>query len=416
MRNDVGACSILVRFRALLGLAALALAALALAASCSGEADDEPNDEMDVEAGERYFFVHRVRTPDLRTFFGTLLNDLEPSTVDLTRSLELTGLSRFFPFEGKVFGFDGDSNVVTRFRIEDDEFVPDTLEDGSAARFSMAGEGVKGFNNLVVFVNSERAYFIDGLALGQVVVWNPSEMRVVSSFLVPEFSRNGFTLSVGEILRVDDLILLPVGFVNRNLLMLEPKTQLAVFSATEDRLIAFIEDERCVTARSAFFEGGSVYVMADAAGGIANVLDRDSPPACLLRWVPGEARFDADFYVDLRELTGFPFLSGALSRGDGTFATRVFTGGVDSTTIIPTDLIEASAWQWAIVDYRAGTTSLIERIPPSRAATGGWIIDGNYVLSRFDFPVNQSQLFEVQDGVARELFSLTGQIFLVERL
>ncbi|MEM8608790.1 MAG: hypothetical protein AAGF92_16920 [Myxococcota bacterium] len=414
MRSELSGSPTIGRLGAWVGIATWLL--ISIAVGCGGEAEGSPDEEMRVETGEQYFFVHRVRTPDLRTFFATLLDDLEPSTVDLTRSLELNGLSRFFPFEGKVFGFDGETNVVTRFRIERGEFVPDTLEDGSLARFSMAGEGVDGFNNLVVFIDSERAYFIDALSLGQVVVWSPSEMRVVSSFPVPQFSRDGFTLSVGEIVRADDLILLPVSFVNRNLLMLEAKTQLAVFSATEERLIAFLEDERCVTARSAFVDDGAVYVMADAAGGIANLLDPDSPPACLLRWVPGEAQFDQDFFLDLPELTGFPFVAGAVSRGDGTFATRVFTGGVDPMSIVPTELIEASVWQWAIVDFRAGTTRLLEEIPPSRAVTGGWIINGDYVLSRFDFPMNQSQLFEVREGIARELFSLTGQIFLVERL
>ncbi|MEM7137888.1 MAG: hypothetical protein AAF500_14985 [Myxococcota bacterium] len=410
-RSERGTCLSFLNLRA--RVAALVIA-LAVGVGCGGESATAPPPAAD--ADEQYFFVHRVRSPDLRLFFATLLSDLETPEVDLTQSLELTGLSRFFPFEDKVYGFNGESNVITRFRIEDGDFVPDTLPDGSEARFSMSGEGVDGFNNLVVFINSERAYFIDALALGQVVVWNPTEMRVDASFRIPELSREGFTLSVGEILRVDDLILLPVGFVNRDQLMLEPKAQLAVFSASEDRFIGLIEDERCVAARSAFLEDGAVYVMADAAGGIANLLDPDSAPACLLRWVPGQTEFDPEFHIDLRALTGFPFVAGAVSRGDGTFATRVFTGDLDPTTLVPTDLIEVSAWQWAIVDYRAGTTTLVEGIPPSRAVTGAWIIDGEYVLSRFDFPNNESQLFEVRGRDARQLLSLTGQIFLVERL
>ena len=393
----------------------LALLVVAAVVHASGCADDSGGTG---DAGS-FLLVNRVRTPDARTLFLTVLPSLDVGDIDSsTLGLEVPGVSRGRVYNGKVYVFDGETGVVTRYRVGTGTLVEDTLEDGSRARFSMMREGITRFTTTIVFLSPERAYYIDTLAQNQVVVWNPTEMRVTSTFPAPELGREGFNTTGSNILVLGDFVVMGVSWLNENEATFVPLAAMIVVSATEDRVIGLIEDDRCMSTRSVFIDEGDVYAIGDANAGLAELVAPPGtvPPPCLLRWTAGDQDFDPDFYVDLREAVGVPLVSGALGRGDGTFVTQAYSSDVDFATLEPRQLLDDALWQWAVVSFRSDASTLIESIPPGGISSIGWVIDDEYLVPEFDDAGRSSSLFRIDGNSVTELLSVPGEIFGVERI
>lgn len=371
-----------------------------------------------VGTGE-FLVANRVRTPDSRTTFASILPELDVGQVDLGGAREFSGVSRARAYGGKVFVFDGESGVVTRFVVEGDELIEDVLADGSRARFSMMREGVTSFTSQIIFLSDERAYYVDTLAFDQVVVWNPTTMAVTSTFPAPQLAREGFSSTTGgTLVALDDVVAMPISWADFVDTTFAPVAAMIVFSATEDRVIGLIEDDRCVISRSAFVDDESIFLMADTGGGVADLFVEPGslPPPCLLRWSPGDTAFDPDFYRDLRAIADVPFVSGAVARGDGTFVTQLYTSTIDPSTLDPQELIDLSLWQWGIIDWRNDTSTLIEEIPLGGVSREGWVIDDRYLIPQFDDEGAFSVLFDVDESGATELLSIAGEFQSVERI
>ncbi|MEM7437539.1 MAG: hypothetical protein AAF436_20465, partial [Myxococcota bacterium] len=338
--------------------------------------------------------------------------------VDLSRAIELSGVSRARAFGGKVYSFDGESGVVTRYVVEGDLLIEDVLEDGGRARFSMARVGVTSFTSQIVFIDEQRAYYVDTLSMDQVVVWNPTAMNIVSTFAAPELGREGFATTGGAISVIDGFAVMPISWANADEATFVATAAMIVLSASEDEVVGLVEDDRCVVGRSAFVDSGSVYLMADAGGGIADLFSPPGsvPPPCLLEWVPGRTTFEAGFYRDLRELTGFPLVAGAIGRGDGTFVTQFYTSDIDPLTLEPIELLDLSLWQWAVIDFRSNASTLIESIPRGGVSSLGWVVDDAYLVPQFDDAAGSSALFELDSPDATEQLSVVGELFNVERI
>ena len=298
--------------------------------------------------------------------------------------------------------------------------VQDTRADGTEARFSMLNEGVRSFTTLFAFISPDRAYYIDTLSgFSQVVVWDPSEMVVTSSFSVPSLNREGFDTQGGTPVLIDDFVVMPINYTARFQGEIVRSTTMVVFSATEDRFVQLVEDERCVIARSAFVEDGMVYLIADSLGGAVDRFappDLVVPPACLLRWIPGDDVFDPSFYLDLRELVGEPFINSGTTRGDGTFVTQAYTSDIDPLTLGLFELLDDDLWQWTIVDFRAETSTVLTSIPPG-GIQRSFVIDGQYYVPLFDDSGSSTTLFRLEDdGTATELLSVTTEFLNVQPL
>ena len=396
-------------------LTTLTAAAIGLASGCG----DDTGGAGGTGDGSSFLLVNRIRTPDARAIFLTVLPSLDAGSIERSAlGLEVPGLSRGRVYNGKVYVFDGESGVISRYAVQGDRFVLDVLDDGGEARFSMAGEGVTRFTTTIAFINSERAYYIDTLSQNQVVVWNPTEMTVTSTFPVPELVREGFSTTGSNILVLGDLVIMGLSWLNEDQATIVPSTAMIVLSATQDVVVGLLEDDRCASTRALFVDEGDVYAMADANSGLAELFAPSGtiPPPCLLRWVPGEEDFDPDFYRDLTEVVDEPLVSGALGRGDGTFVTQAYTSDIDFSTLEPLELLDDALWQWSVVDFRAETATLIESIPPGGISSIGWIIDGEYLVPEFDDAGGTSSLFRIDGPNVVELLSVPGEIFGVERI
>ncbi|MEM8606964.1 MAG: hypothetical protein AAGF92_07655 [Myxococcota bacterium] len=366
---------------------------------------------------DQFLVVTRVRTPDSRANFASVVPTLDVDAIDLSNALEFSGLSRVRTFDGKVFSFDGESGVVTRFVVEGTRLAEDVLDDGSRARFSMASVGVTGFTNQIAFISEQRAYYVD-LANFQVVVWNPTDMDITSTFPAPELRREDFGAAGGGVSILDDFVFMPISWGNESQATFVPVAALAVFSASEDAVFGVIEDDRCVSSSAAFADNGAVYVVADAGGGFAEILTEPGtvPPPCLLEWIPGEATFNPGFYRDLAEIAGVPIVRSGLGRGDGTFVLQLYTSDVDPRTLLPIELVDGNFWQWAAIDFRQDTSTLIEAIAPGGVSSVGWVVDDMYFVPEFNDDAGASTLFEIESPDATEFFTATGEIFIVARI
>lgn len=380
---------------------------------CGGSSDNGTGGT----SGNEFLVLTRVRTPDSRAVFASVLPTLDVPTIDLTGALELSGLSRVLTFGGKVFSFDGESGVVTRYVVEGTRLVEDTREDGSRARFSMSRVGVVAFTNQIAFISETRAYYVD-LQNAQVVVWSPTEMDITSTFDAPQLRRQGFGSVGGGVSVIGDFVFMPISWGNQSLGTFVPVAALAVFSAIEDSVFGIIEDDRCVLSSAAFVDSGAVYLVADAGGGLVDIFAEPGtvPPPCLLEWIPGETSFNPDFYRDISEIAGVRIVTNGLGRGDGTFILQLYTSDVDPATLEPLELIDGNFWQWGVIDFRQDTSTLIESIAPGGISSAGWVVDDMYFVPQFDDSAGSSTLFEIESPDATEFFTATGEIFIVARI
>lgn len=366
-----------------------------------------------------YFVFSRVRSPDSRTMYASILPSLEHGRLDLGGALELSGLSRARVFEESLYAFDGETGTVTRYAIgTNGALTPDTLADGETpAELSFAGLGVTRFSSLIVFVDAERAFYVDMIFEDVVVEWNPTEMTITRSFEAG-LTRPGYDASSGRISRIDDYLVVPVSWTNQLNADYVPRVAVGILDLNDPTALTVIEDDRCVVTSDTFVYDGAVYAVGDGLYGLADLFanGEEVPPPCLVRWRPGAETFDPDFYVDLRELTGEPHVAGAVSRGDGTFVTQVYTSDTDPSTLGPSELLDDPSWQRAVVDLRATDVEVVEALEPAGISAPGWVVDDHYLLPRHDARRNRSSLYRLEGTDAPELLTVEGELFVVERV
>lgn len=346
--------------------------------------------------------------------YASIVPSLEAGDLELDDALELSGLSRAKTYGGKLFAFDGEAGVVTRYRLDEGRsLVLDTLEDGETpAQVSFAGLGVSIFSTAIAFVSPSRAFYFDTLSEDLVIEWDPTEMTITQSFSANLY-REGYTTNTGELTVMDGYIALPVSWSNSGTLDFIPSHSLAVLKLDPADHVDVIDDDRCIGANGTFAYQGYVYSLADNLNGLATLSEGAVPPPCLLRWKPGAASFD-NYYLDLEDLTGFRMVSGTASPGDGTFLTQAFTSEVDLSELGPFDVLYGPYWQPTTVDFVHGTTTVVTALPQSALAATGWAIDEELMTPLTK--ESRAELFQVDGEDATELLSVPGELFGLERM
>ncbi|MEO0325367.1 MAG: hypothetical protein AAF447_20595 [Myxococcota bacterium] len=413
------------------------LAVLALAAMLSACGDDSstvpiadggadaavdmpaPRPDATFEATEGgYLVFHRVQTPDSRSMFATLVPNLVQGDLDPRAALELSGVSRARVFGDKIYTFDGETGVCTRWNVGPDlEIAPDVLADGEAAELSFAGLGVSRFTDLILFASEERAFLIDTIFQDLVIEWNPTTMLITGSGDAG-LRRDDLDTNAGRFTRVGERFFIPVSWTSFSG-GFEATAAVAVLDLADADGLTLLEDPRCAATSDLFLVDGRVHAVQDNVGGLATIAlpeGEGPPPPCVLRLDEAGAAFDPSYLVDLRALTGFPHVSGAVSLGDGTFVTHVYTSDIDPRGLSLFDVLGNALWQRAIVDLRAETATLEPELAPAGISAVGWVVDGSYLVPRADADGTGSTLYALTPGGPFELLSVPGEFFRVERL
>ena len=409
-------------------LLAMALAVGLLA--CEGDGDDGPSQDDDADdagdgdgdgdgAAPAYLVVTRIFTPEGRSLFASAIPDLDHGEVDIGRAIEAGGFSRVTSFGGKIYVFDSESGIATRYAVGEDgsSIVLDTLADGQPARLSFTGIGVQSFDSTIVFVDDERAMYLD-IGEDLVVEWNPSAMTITSS-VDAGVIRNGLAPTSPRPSLLDNHVIFPLSWSDNTTFEFLPYASIAVvdLEAPSNRPTV-IDDDRCYGVGNTVVDGGAVYAIGDNVSGLAlTVTDEPLPPPCLLRWRPGETTFDGDYYVDLAARTGSEVVTRAAERGDGTMLTNIYVGEEDPRDLDPITLAGGEVWRFAIVELEGEQSTVVEDLPPTALSRFLWSVDGAYYAPQTDRLNNLTTLYELDaSGRATPVLTSTGDLFEVTRI
>ncbi len=283
-------------FNKLNGIRVMALALFAFTFfSCSSDDDAVSNNNDPQE--DLYAVYWRVNTPDGRTNYVSLVNEIMSGSVDASQALEVSGKSRFFAPENAdyfVIG-DGENLTFTRYNINQED---QSIEQGES--FSLSNQGVTKLQKRNVFLSETKAYYIDNTQ-GQIVIWNPEEMVITGSFDLPAEFADGYQgfstqLGFGDYQVNGNQMLIPVGWVNfANNTHLD-KTGLAVVDVENDQVLSYNEDTRCALAvEPAFMPNGDVYYGVSERYHFSTEARENEDCGCILKVAAGANDFDQDY-------------------------------------------------------------------------------------------------------------------------
>src|SRR5699024_11988474 len=158
------------------GLLLMAFVILGLTlSSCS---DDSSIASPEPEPDEALYAVYwRLDTPDGRTNYVSLVNDLMGGEVNPAEALEVPGRSRFYaqPQSNYFLIGNGENLTFTKYKLSEEG---SKFKEGE--KFSLANEGVTSLQARTVFLSDTKAYYIDNTQ-GQVVVFNLEKIENTAS-------------------------------------------------------------------------------------------------------------------------------------------------------------------------------------------------------------------------------------------
>lgn len=407
-------------WRRIASCAGLALTLVACGDNLAEPAPDaEPPPSSDAMPGgpdaapgdSAYLVVSRVVNPDGRNVYLSVLPSLEPTTLDLSQALEVSGLSRAFTHDGAIFAMDGETGQIARYEVDEQ------LRISEKGRFSMANLGITGFSSAFAFISPTRAYYVDVTNL-QVVVWNPEAMEISGTFSIADLAREDLIISAATPQVGGDRVIVPIGWSNLAQGAFHPAVGLLVLDAQANELIAILEDNRCAVGGGGFFDDqGDFYVIGDTSDGVYEAFGPAAvPKACLLRLPAGASEFDSEFIERLSDLAENPFFSGLNGTPDRTLLTRGFAPDVDLSMLSnPSEYFGLKAWLWQLIELDAGTRTGIE-LPPHVLSFGPFSVDDAFFLPQFDADSQQTVLYRLSDTQPVESITSPGEVQNIEKI
>ncbi|MEN0060838.1 MAG: DUF4374 domain-containing protein [Myxococcota bacterium] len=291
----------------------------------------------------------------------------------------------------------------------------------------MANLGVTSSNDTTTFLSPTRAFYFD--FSGQLIVFDPEAMELVGAIDGPDMQREGFPgPRFSPPVLVGDELYVSLAWANIDTIDLIPSVTVAVFWVSEERLLRVVEDARCAYGHRGFAHDGAFYLVGEGGDGAGNLVEPDLPPPCLVRIREGEEQFDPDFYLNLAESTGRPFVAnGPVGIGEGRFLTMVYDDEEEPSSFDPSNVLDlirfinGELWRWSVLTLPGGETTVLRDAP----LTGTNPFDAFVVDDIAYVPVlasngGSSQVFRVDD-VARgtstpTIESPAGEIVTLERV
>jgi len=351
-----------------------------------------------------------VSSPEGRTSFLQLVDQLNFDELDISNALELAGNARVFSDGRRLFTGGAEQPIIQAWVPE----ANGSLTPGERLSLANLGLSFVPFGNN--FVRDDKAYLFDGTSL-RAVVWNPDALTVTGEIDLLDLDRDG-----GRFLPEID----PGVLRGNELFALVQQNDFATASFfrgvrvlildTEDDTFELIEDTRCVGGFSGIqlAEDGTVYVVGD------NYLvygwsDDTLPPTCVLRILPGERRFDPDFQLDLEAIVGGP-ATGFFYAGNGLAYTQFMDE--NATDIDPrreplSFLNEPVATWWEIDLNDLAASRALTALGLSSPRSGpGFRLDGRVFIQRSEAGfAGDTELVEVsQDGSVSGVFDVVGLV------
>jgi hypothetical protein len=309
------------------------------------------------------------------------------AAVDLDEGIEFAGRAvGVGPNQGgTVFVATDQSPVLSRYVAQGGSFSLD--REMSFERYGVTG--LLAFSEQFVFINGQKAYFIDDNS-DQIIVWNPSEMVVERSIDMTTLARDGWAMTTGLTPKFwQGYLVFALSYFQEDDERYSNEATIAFVDTQTDEIVTTVSDGRCsYLASSMESTEGDLYFGSSAhTAAVRAVLgDQYGGPSCVLRVNRGSQVADPGFSLDLVELAGGP--AGDLVPGLGN---RAFTRVLDSALVpavppaTPSELSYAAYWRWAeVLDITDRATSIapVPALEPGPSSSLSYFVDGRTLASQ----------------------------------
>ena len=329
--------------------------------------------------GAVYLVSSSLNTPAGNTGFVSLFGSLRPSQDELSleNAYEFPGLADAWVIGERVYVSGGDSPTITRYDVSSDA----GLVEGVTLSFANFGVDNTAFwHNHIVDEN--KAYV--ALADRQLVIWNPSTMRIEGTVELPEFEdRDGLmpTLAFGDrgAALSEGRLFLPVYWTGPSFAARDPRSEILVYDVENDTLVDSL-DAPCPGLDFASVDdaAGRIY-FSPWTGGAGAALVLGDAPTCVVEVDPSVPEITAVLsfqgLAEGREGAAFRAL------GDGKFVFSAFhdeevdlEGAIEEQD--PFTILGQEAWRLWGYDAESEEASPITAVASNSGATYWSRIDG----------------------------------------
>ncbi|MEM6929079.1 MAG: hypothetical protein AAF602_19225 [Myxococcota bacterium] len=383
--------------------------------ACTGDIPSDPG--TDGELGDAYALGVRVRNPDGRQLYVSVHETLLEGEVGLEDGIEFDGFSRLYTHDGFVFIFDSESGQIVKYAVAADL----SLEE--VQRISLQNLGITRFGTSAIFLESDRAFYID-TATAQVVVWSPATMEIVESVpITVELEREGVGVASGGFpARAGDHVIMGVGWTNFDTGEGEFVNAALVLDAQTGESLSLTESERCVGSNGVTVDPeGNARVLGDNGGGLYSVFFGEGilPPPCTMTIPAGATAFDPDSYVDMAATSGSAEVNRMRGEDSGYAVLRVLADGVVPDGSSAFTWTTQRVWAHAQLELSTGQVTVDSDEAPLTAGSGFGPVptDGGTYLFIFDAQA-RSELRFWEHGAPASVPGITaeGEIVFAERI
>lgn len=385
---------------------------------CTGNTSDDTSDGNTSDSlTEAYAVGVRVINPDSRQLYVSVQEDVLNGNVALSDGREFDGFSRLYAHDGFIFVLDSEVGQAIKFQVGAD------LSLSEVGRISFQNFGITRFSTTSIFLETDRAFYID-TASAQFIVWNPDEMVIVGSVAIDlDLEREGLGLPSGAFPeRAGDYVIMGVNWTDLIAGAAEFVTAALVFDAVTGEALSLTESPQCVNSNGVAIDAaGNAHVLGDNSGGLFEVFLGPGilPPPCKMIIPAGQTTFDPDSYVDMAALTGSDQLNRLRGGGSGYAVTRVLIDGTLPEDADPFTWSSTRAWTHAQLDLATNDVTVDADTPLTVGSGFGPVPgEGGFYLFNYNPEETSSELRYWEHGAPASTpgITLEGELAFLERI
>ena len=365
---------------------------------------------MPPPSGPAYLIHSAVQSPEGgRTNYYTVADSLaQREELDYDASLEVPGRSRLYAESG--IGFfavgDGEDVSITRYELREDG----GFEPGPALSLQPFGVTSMGAQ-AVLFVSATKAYYKDD-DQAQIIVWNPAEMIVEDTIELPaELLREGRVTGFSAWAQRGDEAYIAVRWSSEQYDRMDPGTTLVRLDTTTDE-ITVTTDDRCRGIAKTARHEDTLYFFSSVINGFGFAVygDDGGQQDCILRILPGETTFDAEYVGSLAPaLEDHEVGTGIAVTENG----RAWFQVVD-TTMVPTEPGAtysewySTGWTWRHVDLATLADPVVAVETPGAYSGSAFVAGSRFFISQTEPDYSSTTLVDLSGDTAAPGVSFPG--------
>lgn len=348
------------------------------ASACQQESNAQPDGpggaggEGGSAAGQHAYITSSVVLSDEgESTYVSLLENLEPQSIDLGEAIEFPGWAGVWVSGEKVFVSDGESPKMTRYAVGSQEKID---AEGS---LSFANEGADYAES--VFVGPNKAYvFAD-----EAIVWDPTALAITGHFELPDIEDRAGGMEYSgvytgrSLVQRGNRIYASAHWANWTDYEVSEDSLIVVIDTDEDRVIKTIPVDCPYFDFASVDDTGHVY-FSNWVYSVGQTILQGKRKACAVRILPGSDELDPDWSLTFADVTGGREGAALYPLGDGKAIFSVFyEEEVDSEREVDmSTLVDGAYWRFWLLDLENPSAEPIDDIDFHAGGFGASRIDG----------------------------------------